>query len=207
NGGFSLGGALGLVAGAYLGLHAGWPASLAIGGVALLGATGLAWIVLPRDTPEGRRGPVGDLLRASTRVLLSRSIWALSLGLTGFWAIIYIVGQYFVNYGQDVHPAWGLATVAELAALLVLVSFPGGPVGGWLAERGGDRRVLAAGFAATAGALSLTIPFLSLGPLSVVMVLLGFVDGIVFAVLYLIPSYLPESHGDGLALGVALVNS
>jgi predicted MFS family arabinose efflux permease len=207
NGGFSVGGAVGLVSGAALGSEFGWPATLAIGGLALLGATGVAWAVLPRAATESRPGPLRDLLRASTSVLYSRSIWALSLGLTGFWALIYIVAQYFVSFGQEVHPGWGLGTAAVVAAILVVVSFPGGPLGGWLAEQGHDRRYLAIGFAAGAGLLGLLIPFLPLGPLIPVMVALGLLDGVVFAILYLIPSYLPESHGDGLALGVSLVNS
>ena len=105
------------------------------------------------------------------------------------------------------HPEWGLGTAAALAAVVVIVSFPGGPLGGWLAERGPDRRFLAGAFAAGAGLLVLLIPIVPLEPLLLVMVVLGLLDGVVFAILYLIPSYLPESHGDGLALGVALVNS
>lgn len=207
NGGFSVGGGIGLVVGAYLGNEYGWAASLGIGGLAMLAATALAWVVLPVGAAEARPGPLRELLRASTSVLYSRSIWALSIALTGFWAAIYIVGQYFVNYGHDVHPSWGLGTAAALAAVLILVSFPGGPVGGWLAERGRDRRLLAGIFAAASGALVLAVPFLSVAPLAAIMVALGFADGMVFAILYLIPSYLPESHGDGLALGVALINS
>jgi predicted MFS family arabinose efflux permease len=207
NGGFSVGGAVGLVTGAALGSAFGWPATLAIGGIALLAATGAAWFVLPPQSGEARPGPIRDLLRAGTTVLYSRSIWALSLGLTGFWAAIYIVAQYFVSYGAAVHPGWGLGTTAALAAIVIVVSFPGGPLGGWLAERGRDRRLLAAVFAAGAGLLVLLVPFLGVVPLVPVMAALGLLDGIVFAILYLIPSYLPESHGDGLALGVALVNS
>jgi MFS family permease len=207
NGGFSVGGAVGLVTGASLGSAFGWPVTLAVGGVALLAATGAAWIILPHQEGEARIGPLRELFRASASVLSSRSIWALALGLTGFWAAIYIVAQYFVSYGQQIHPGWGLGTAAVLAALVIVVSFPGGPLGGWLAERGHDRRLLAASFAAGAGLLVLLVPFLSLGPLIPVMGALGLLDGVVFAILYLIPSYLPESRGDGLALGVALVNS
>ena len=207
NGGFSIGGAIGLVGGVLLGQAFGWPASLALAGAALLAATGIAWAVLPREESERVPRPLASLRRASLSILWSRSLWALSLALTGFWAVIYIVAQYFVQYGHDVHPEWSPGTVGVLAALVVVVSFPGGPVGGWIAERGRDRRVLAGAFGAAAALLALAIPFVALGPLFIVLLLLGFVDGVVFAILYLIPSYLPETHGDGVALGVSLVNS
>jgi MFS family permease len=206
NGGFSIGGAVGLFGGAYVGGLVGWPGALAVGGVALLAMAGIAALILPIAPQEGAGGSVAELWRRGRDVLASRSIWALSLALTGFWGAIYVVAQYFVTYGDEIHPEWGLA-IAALAAVVVIVSFPGGPVGGWLAERGGDRRRLAAVFAAVAGALVLAIPFVSFVPLVVLMVTLGFFDGVVFAILYIIPTYLPESRGEGLALGVGVVNS
>ncbi len=207
NGGFSVGGALGLVGAAYVGAVLGWGPALAIGGLGLLASTGLAAVLLP---PAIRRRPapaLSELMRRGRAVVFSRSIWALSVALTGFWGGLYIVAQYFVKYGHDVHPGWGTGLAALLSAAVVLVSFPGGPLGGWLAERGGDRRVVALVFAAASALLVLLIPFLALGPLVVAMLLLGFADGAVFAVLYLIPTYLPESGGEGLALGVGVVNS
>lgn len=207
NGGFSLGGAVGIFGGAAVGLAFGWPWALASGGVALLAATFAAWLVLPRQAAEGAPGELGAVARRARGVFVSRSIWALSLGLTGFWAAIYIVAQYFVNFVHDVHPGWGIPVAAALVALVVVVSFPGGPVGGWAAERGWDRRGLLAGLGVIAGALVLAIPFTPLFALWPLAILLGFVDGAVFAVLYLIPSYLPEAAGEGLALGVAVINS
>ena len=47
NGGFSIGGALGLFGGAALGLMFGWPAALAVGGLALLAMAGAAAVLLP----------------------------------------------------------------------------------------------------------------------------------------------------------------
>ena len=117
---------------------------------------------------------------------------------------MYIVAQDFVLFA---HNAWGTQTAANLTTLFVLTSFPGGPLGGWIAERGWDRRKVLALFAVADGAMVAAIPFLGLYPDAVVFVLMGLFDGIVFAVLYLIPSYLAESQGHGLALGIAFVNS
>jgi MFS family permease len=207
NGGFSIGGAVGLFGGAYLGVVGGWPLALGAGGAALLGVGALAAFVLPHDPTDHLARTARDLWLAGSGILRSRSIWALSLALTGFWAAIYLVAQDFVDYGVLAHPEWGLALTAALVTGLVLASFPGGPVGGWIAERGRDRRGLAAAFTLLSGFLVVSIPFAPLPLLVLVMVVLGFADGVVFAILYLIPSYLPESGGEGLALGVGVVNS
>jgi MFS family permease len=206
NGGFSIGGTVGIFAGAALGYAYGWPVALLVGGIGLLVMTLAAWAVLPARPGEGQP-KLAAIWSASRQVLRSRSIWALSLALTGFWAAIYIVAQYFVAYGTHVHPSWGLGVIAALPSVVVFLSFPGGPVGGWLGERVGDPRRLIAVFAVGAGLSVLAIPFSPLWALWGVCALLGFTDGVVFAVLYLIPTYLPETHGEGLALGVAVVNS
>lgn len=207
NGGFSVGGALGIVGGVYLGFVGGWPLALGAGGVVLLGVTAVSAWALPNDVARGIRPPAAPRKAAARAILGSRSIWALSLALTGFWAAIYLVAQDFVDFGVTDHAAWGVELTAALATGLILASFPGGPVGGWLAERGRDRRGLAALFTVIAGLLVVAIPFAPLALLAPVMLGLGFADGVVFAILYLIPTYLPESAGEGLALGVGVVNS
>ncbi len=207
NGGFSLGGAAGVTIGAAVGLRFGWPFALGAGGVGLLVMVLYNWFVLPRGSaahPDRDRPRVLPVVR---RVLGSRSIWALSLALTGFWAAVYIVAQDFVLFASKVHPLWGTQTAANVATVFIVMSFPGGPLGGWLAERGWDRRWLLVTFAVGEGILVTSIPFLGLDLSAGLFGLLGLLDGIVFAVLYLIPSYLEESQGPGLALGIAVVNS
>ncbi|MCI4331135.1 MAG: MFS transporter [Thermoplasmata archaeon] len=206
NGGFSVGGAIGLFGGALLGQLLGWPVALASAGGALLLTAGAASLLLPPET-EPAASTVRALWMAGRPVLRSRSIWALSLGLTGFWAAMFIIAQYFVKFGHDVHPEWGPSLAAALAATLVIISFPGGPLGGWLAERGWDRRVTVGVFAAGASLLVLTIPFAPLWLLWPIFLFLGLIDGVIFAILYVIPTYLAETQGQGLALGLAVVNS
>jgi MFS family permease len=207
NGGFSVGGAIGLIGGVALGLALGWPAALGLGGAALLLTTGAAYLVLPKQPTEGSTQGISAVYRASRAVLRSRSIWGLSLALTGFWTAIYIVAQDYVDFVHAVHPGWGVAVAAILTAIVVVSSFPGGPFGGWLAERGADRRVLLGAFGALVSALVLLVPYASLWTIGPLFLALGFLDGVVFAILYLIPSYLPETQGEGLALGVGVVNS
>jgi MFS family permease len=207
NGGFSVGGAIGLVAGAWLGLTFGWPAALGLGGVALLATTAAAYFVLPRQPPEGSTRETAAVYAAGRAVLRSRSIWGLSLALTGFWTAIYLVAQDFVEYAHTDHPAWGTGVAAALTAVVVVSSFPGGPFGGWLAERGRERRLLIGVFGALVSSLVLLVPFATIWTIGPLFLALGFLDGVVFAILYLIPTYLPETQGEGLALGVGVVNS
>jgi len=207
NGGFSVGGAIGLVAGAGIGLAIGWPAALGLGGAALLATTALAYVVLPRQPPEGSARASAAVYVAGRAVLTSRSIWGLSLALTGFWTAIYLVAQDFVEYAHDVHPGWGTGVAALLTAVVVIAAFPGGPIGGWFAERGRDRRVLIGMVGALVSALVLLVPFASVWTIGPLFLALGFLDGVVFTILYLIPTYLPETQGEGLALGVGVVNS
>jgi MFS family permease len=207
NGGFSVGGAIGLIGGVALGLSFGWPAALGFGGVALLGTTAAAYFVLPRQPPEGSSRESSAVYAAGRAVLRSRSIWGLSLALTGFWTAVYLIAQDFVDFAHTVHASWGVGVAALLTAVVVVSSFPGGPIGGWLAERGADRRVLLGGFGALVSSLVLLVPFANLWTIGPLFLALGFLDGVVFAILYLIPSYLPETQGEGLALGVGVVNS
>ena len=207
NGGFSVGGSVGLFVGALLGTTFGWGVALSVGGAALLAMTALCALVLP-PVPEGAKAAhLAETFTTARKVLRSRSIWALSLALTGFWAAIYDVAQYFVQYARTVHPDWGYGVAAALSAVVVVISFPTGPLGGYLAERGRDRRVLITLFGALASLGVLAIPFAGIYSIGPILVALGAVDGIVFAILYLIPTYLPETEGSGLALGVGVVNS
>ncbi len=207
NGGFSVGGALGLFGGASLGIAFGWSAALAAGGVALLGMAGVAALLLPAPERAEPPKPLAEVWARGREILTSRSIWALSLGLTGFWSAIYVVGQDFVVYAAADHAAWGIGAAAAVTTGVVLAAFPGGPVGGWLAERTRSRRSLAAGFTILSAGCVALLPFAPLMVLVPDLIALGFFDGVVFSILYLIPTYLPEARGEGLALGVGVVNS
>ncbi len=207
NGGFSLGGAIGVTVGAAIGLRFGWQFALGLGGTALLVMVLYNWLVLPRESALQPTPDRSQVFRAVWGVVRSRSIWALSLAFTGFWAAMYIVAQDFVLFASKVHPTWGTQTAADIATVFILMSFPGGPLGGWLAERGWDRRWVLVIFAVGDGVLVASIPFVGLYLSAGLFVIMGLFDGIVFAVLYLIPSYLPETQGQGLALGIAAMNS
>jgi MFS family permease len=206
NGAFSGGGAAGLFLGAWAGVAIGWPFALGVGGVLLLLVAGLVALVLrSRAAPPVAR-PMSEIWRRGLRVLRARSLWALAFGLTGFWAAVYIVAQYLIQYGHDARPEWGIGATAALAAAVVVVSLPGGPVGGWVGERARDPRVVMGLFAGVTSALVLLVPFAPFAALVPALLALGFCDGLVFAVQYLLPSNFVASRDEGVALGIGFIN-
>lgn len=206
NSGFSAGAAAGLFFGALLGAAFGWSWALGVGGIGLLlaGATAAA-LLPPAPEPNVRRTP-SQIWAVAAPVLRSRPLWALALALTGLWATFYIVAQYFVDFASHAHEGWSLALAASLPTVMIIVEIVGGPVGGWLGERFRDMRLAFLLFGIPSAVAVLLVPFLPFAGLAVMFLFLGFADGIVFAVLYLIPSYQPTARGEGLALALGLIN-
>ncbi|HYA69904.1 MAG TPA: MFS transporter [Thermoplasmata archaeon] len=207
NSGFAIGAAVGLFAGALVGVTQGWPWALAYGGIALL-IMGLGAAVTLPPLP---RGNVPESWRATWRVgrpiLGSRTLWALSLGLSGMWASFYIAASYFVQFAHTVHPEWPIILAAGLPTVLIIAEVFGGPIGGWFAEHGSNmRRILVLWGIGSALGLAL-IPFLPQLALWPLFVFLGFANGVLFAVQYLIVTYLPEGRGENTALAIGFLNS
>lgn len=205
NAGFSVGAGVGLLAGAFVGSLFGWPSALLVGGVGLVVAAGAAALALPPvDAPPPRA--IAELWDAARPVLRSRRIWSLAIALTGLWAAFYIVAQYFVQFASEAHPAWSLTFAATLPTVMIVVETLGGPFGGWAAEGRRDMRIDFLLFGVPAAIAVLSIPFVPLAALIPIFLFLGFADGVVFAALYLIPSYHSEARGEGLSLALALIN-
>ncbi len=205
NSAFSAGSAVGLFASAYLGPIYGWAFPLALGGGLLLAGALACAAFLPRAEAP-RRGTARELWRRSLPALSSRGLWAIALGGAGLWGGFYIAGQYFVSYAHAIHPSWALALAAAAPTLMIVVEVTGGPIGGWLGERSLDRRRIMVVWGVVAGLLLLAVPFLPLAEVLVVFAVLGFSEGVTFALLYLIPTYLPELRGSVLTLGLAFEN-
>ncbi len=199
-----VGGMIGLLGGAYLGVAFGWRAPLALGGAGLFVLAATAVLLLPRRSDRIGRYP-GGMWRVGRRVFRSRSLWALALALGGFAGAGYVPVSYASTYFEAVHPAWGIDAAAVVAAIGVGATVPGSLVGGWLAERGYDRRYIVLGFAAAFGVLVVAIPFVELRTLWLLYGVGGFLLGVVYGVLYLIPSYLDATKGEGVALAVGFI--
>lgn len=207
NSGFAIGSSVGLFGGALVGATAGWPWALAVGGLALVMVAAGAAVLLPPFVQVNRPLNWRAAWRSGRPLLRSRNLWALALGLTGVWTAFYAAAQYFVQFAHSVHPEWPIALAAGIPTAFILTGVLGGPIGGWFAERRADmRRILVLWAIASAVGL-LLIPFLPLVALWPVFVFLGFADGVLFAVLYLVPTYLPEGRGENMALSLGFVNS
>lgn len=207
NSGFSIGASAGLFTGALIGAVAGWPWALATGGIALLAIGAAAEVVLPRFESSALRPDWSAVWKAGRPLLRSRNLWALSLGLSGMWAAFYVAAQYFVQFSSTVHPDWPIALAAGLPTVLIFSEVFGGPIGGWFAERRADMRRILVVWGVASGIGMVLIPFLPLAGLWPLFVFLGFADGVLFAVLYLVPTYLPEGKGGNMALAIGFVNS
>ena len=207
NSGFSIGSGVGLFGGYVVGELYGWPWALAIGGIGLLVLAAVGPATLPRTTPRRAPRPLRELWAAADPVLRSRSIWALALATSGLWAAYYVAAQYFIQFANAAHPEWAGLIAALVPVVMIVLEVPGGPIGGWIGERSRHVRRLLFVWGAISGAGILAIPVLPLSGLLALFAFLGFADGVVFALLYLIPSYLPESHGETLSLGLATLNS
>ena len=206
NAGFSVGAGVGILAGAFVGDAYGWPAALAVGGIALL----VSAIGAARFLPQGSTVPLPssrpEVARTALRLLRSRTLWALALGLTGLWASGYILAQYTVEFAVSVHPGWSLPVAAGLPTLLILMEVVGGPLGGWLSERFRGRLVLLIGWGVPVGAVIFLIPYVPIAGLVAIFAFYGLGQAVAFANLYVLPSYLPGIEPETLAFGLALIN-
>ncbi len=206
NAGFSVGAGIGILAGAVLGEALGWPWALGIGGVALLVAAAGASVFLPPTAPPPSGSSRAAIWAAAAPLLRSRTLWSLALALTGLWAASYILAQYTVQFAATAHPGWSLTLAASLPTLLILIEVVGGPYGGWVGERAkGSRRLLVV-WGIPAGVVIFLVPYLPFAGLLLVFGFFGFAVSVVFADLYLVPSYLPGMQPETLALSLALIN-
>ena len=199
-----MGGMVGMLLGAYLGLNFNWQAPLEVGGAGLLLLAPVLWWFLPRE-PSVASPSHGGLWLSGRRVLRARAVWGLALGLGGFAGAGYVPIYYVTTYFKQVHPTWGIHAAAQVAAFAVLATLPGAAVGGWIADRGFDRRTVITFFALAFGLVVLWIPYATLLLLCIIYLLGGFLLGVTNAVMNLFPSYLEETKGPGMALAVGLI--
>lgn len=182
----------------------GWRVSLALGGgmMLLLWLLGTLWI--PQESAQ-----VAEKARSAPRglppALRSPAVWGIGLAFVGLEGASISSGQYFAAYAllKD----WNAVLAGTVAALFVLPSLFGGPVGGRLTERFTNRRTQFVVFTAFPALLLILVPFSSPGEVGAIATTFAFCFGMVYAMMYVIPPYLPGLTTDDVPLAVGLLNA
>jgi predicted MFS family arabinose efflux permease len=200
---YTLGAGLGVFAGALLLAPLGWRGVLFLGGALLLLMVPLAAAIVPKDAggaPSASYRP-----RGVPRAFRSRGVWVLGVAFIGLEGASLSAAQYFAPYAEIVR-GWAPALAGGIAALFVFPSFFGGPLGGWLTERFSNRRAQLALFTALPAAPLVLIPWLGPGPIAAIATVFAFSFGMVYAIMYVLPPYLPELPREELPLAIGLFN-
>lgn len=202
------GGILGIPIAVALGLAFGWGFPIKLSGVLTIGLFAISFLLLPRDRLITGEGKISDIWSKGRAVIRSRSIWALAFSLAGFTATSFALVDYTTQYFGQAHPTWGIGNAALVALVAVCFTIPGGLIGGRLAERkDSKRRIILLISCAVIAAILFAFPVLTLGSLWFLYALAGLIFGLGSTVMNVIPAYLPESKGEGLSLGIGIVNS
>lgn len=202
-----LGGVAGLPGTVALALAFGWASPMELGGAVCLIAALFSFFLLP-STQIGAVENLRLVWSRGSRVIKSRSIWALAIGLAGFQAGCFVPIDYVTQYFNQVHPSWGITTAAVLAAVGVFFTLPGGILGGRIGEKKRvERRAIVGVFAAVFGAGLIAFSRLPLEALWVWYAVAGILVGLVLTVMNIVPAYLEESRGDNLSLGIGFISS
>jgi NNP family nitrate/nitrite transporter-like MFS transporter len=163
----------------------------------LVGAMAVIFAVLARDAPRApRAGPAPGMFAALAVFRTSGRAWALLLfyflAFGGFVAMFLYLPK-LLTAEHDLTKADAGARAAGFALLAVI----GRPLGGWLSDRVGAKRVLLVSFTAVGVlALVLAAAYTSMGPLTAacltMAVALGLGTGAVFK---LVPEWFPDRVG------------
>lgn len=127
----------------FLGIHGGWRLIPVIYAVLLVVVGILTWVIVPRvDRAAGASKPLGEMLRPLKNV----RVWRFSLYYVAvFGAYVALsawLPKYYVdNFGVD------LTTAGLLTASFIFPASLLRPVGGWMSDRWGARKVMYATFA------------------------------------------------------------
>ena len=182
----------------------GWRWTLALGGIGLLALTVGAVRLIPRNAGRPLPTPVPrPKLPAALRL---PALWAIGFAFIGLEGATFATGQFLVPYGT-LELGWGAAVAGAVGMAFLLPSVVGGPIGGYITERRSDRRTqfsVAGGLAAVTVSL---IPWVGLVPMVFLGIVFSFAYGATYAVMYVLPNYLPGLPAGEIPVGIGLFNS
>ncbi|MCI4331985.1 MAG: MFS transporter [Thermoplasmata archaeon] len=202
---FSAGAGLGVFASALIVPMFGWRIALVVGGVLVLVSLGVGELLVPRSAGPPLVG-TGRSRRGIPAALRSPAVWAIGLAFIGLEGASLSAGQFFVPYAQMVK-GWAPALAGGVGALFVFPSVFGGPTGGHLAERYTNRRTQMVVFTAVPALLLGLIPWVGLPGVALIAVFFSFSYGMVYAMMYILPPYLPGLAANDTPLAIGLLNA
>ncbi|MHB8352293.1 MAG: MFS transporter, partial [Thermoplasmata archaeon] len=138
-------------------------------------------------------------------VLRSRAVWVIGFSFIGIEGASLAAGQFFVPYAE-VSRGWSAPLAGIVGTLFVVPSLFGGPVGGWIAETFTNRRSQLAALTAGPSLLLVAIPWLSVAGVAAVATIFAVAVGMVYAIMYILPPYLPGIHDEDVPLAIGLFN-
>lgn len=199
---FSGGAAAGVFFSAILVGEVGWRYDMAIGGIMLLALTLVAFLMIPRAAGAPSRQPAPRVPHA----LKLPALWAIGVAFIGLEAASFATGQFIVPYGTLVL-GWSAAVAGAVGIAFILPSVVGGPVGGMVAERSARRRTQFLLASAVVTLLVIAIPWVGLVPMLFLGSVFAFCYGFIYAVMYVLPAYLPGLPAEEIPIGIGLFNS
>jgi predicted MFS family arabinose efflux permease len=201
---YSAGAGLGVFVSAILIPSVGWRGALAVGGILMLALVILAIVQIPLwagAPPE----PSAQRKRGIPTALSSVAVWGIGLSFIGLEGASLSSGQFFVPYAESIH-GWSAALAGAVGALFVFPSLFGGPVGGILTERYANRRTQFVVLTAIPACLLLLVPFVGLIETAVIAIGFSFGFGMTYAIMYVIPPYIPGLTDEDTSLAIGLLN-
>jgi predicted MFS family arabinose efflux permease len=204
--GLAIGGAAEILGGAIVAPRFGWQVVLGgTGVVVLVGAflTASALHRAPLSLAPLQPSLDPALLGPTLRMV---SVWALTIALLGVVNAGFTSIGFLAAYVSSQHPSWGIMYVGAVLAAALALTLPGGLLGGWASERGVDRRVVLTAFAVCSGVLFLLIPWANEYSLAAILAALGLLMGAVLAVLFSMPSHIPEMGGVRVPIVVGVLD-
>jgi len=204
--GLAIGGSVGFLGGALVGPRFGW--QVLLGGLGLVALGGAAVSVI-----AFRRAPLSlaPLQPSRDRALVAPtlrmvSVWALTLAPLGVLNAGFTAAGFLAAYVTSQHASWGLVYVGVVGATALALTLPGGFLGAWVSERGIDRRIVLAVFAVGSGALFALIPWADQYAFAALLATAGLLLGAVLAILFSMPSHIPEMAGPRVPIVVGTID-